>query len=277
MAEQASLRTGLKSVLAAGRSRRAASGLTVLIYHRVGGGTADELDLAPEGLRAQLDVLARHRVVGLDEGLDELEAGNDDPKVALTFDDGFADVFRTAWPLLEERRLPFTVYVATSFVGGLLRWEGSTASAPPAPALTWDQLGELGGSGLCTFGNHTHRHVPASQLSAGEVDACSAALEANLGVVPRHFAYPWGHRVPAAEPWLRERFRSAATGELGRNRPGDDPLRLRRVPVRRTDPLAFFEAKLTGRLLPERVYGAAVAAAKRLPRSRAGGASPHRR
>jgi hypothetical protein len=40
-------------------------------------------------------------------------------------------------------------------------------------------------------------------------------------------------------------------------------MRLRRVPVRRTDPLEFFQAKLTGQLLPERAYGALVTTAKK--------------
>jgi hypothetical protein len=62
---------------------------------------------------------------------------------------------------------------------------------------------------------------------------------------------------------LRARFTSAATGMLGRNLPGADPMRLRRVPVRRTDPIEFFRAKLTGNLWPERTYAAVVSVAKR--------------
>ena len=66
------------------------------------------------------------------------------------------------------------------------------------------------------------------------------------------------------ESALRERFASATTGELGRFAPGDDPIRMRRIPVRRTDPIEFFEAKLTGNLWPERTYAGIVATAKRL-------------
>jgi hypothetical protein len=63
---------------------------------------------------------------------------------------------------------------------------------------------------------------------------------------------------------LAARFRSAATGEVGRNLPGVDPMLLRRVPVRRTDPPAFFAAKLRGSLVPERSYARLVTTAKRL-------------
>jgi hypothetical protein len=61
---------------------------------------------------------------------------------------------------------------------------------------------------------------------------------------------------------VRARFASAATGALGRNHPGDDLHSLRRVPVRSSDPLPFFQAKLTGDLWAERSYGRIVDAAK---------------
>lgn len=240
-----------------------ARGCTVLIYHRVGGGTPDERDLALGDFVAQMRLLADgHEVVSLDEGLDALDAGDDRPTVVLTFDDGFADVLDPALPVLAEHGLPFTVYLATDYLGREMHWDGSTASAP-GPALSWSGVEVLMASGLCTIGNHTHRHVRPEVLTENDVDECSDAIAQRLGVVPRHFAYPWGIPVPVMEPALRTRFRSAVTGDLGRNIPGVDPLRLRRVPVRGSDPIEFFAAKLDGRLGPERTYGALVAAAKK--------------
>ncbi|MCU1356436.1 MAG: polysaccharide deacetylase family protein [Acidimicrobiales bacterium] len=256
-------RTRLKEGLGRLASNKPAAGLTVLVYHRVGGGTPDERDISTDAFTAQLDQLAeRHRVVSLDDALDALAAGDDAPRVAITFDDGFADVADPALPLLVERHLPFTVYVATAYVGGDMHWEGSTAKAS-GRGLDWSALRSLVASGLCTVGNHTHTHARPEVLTEEELDRCTAELQEHLGITPQHFAYTWGIAVPAMEPALRSRFRSAATGEVGRNHPSDDPLRLRRVPVRGTDPLGFFAAKLTGRLLPERTYGALVASAKR--------------
>ncbi len=255
------MRTLTKRLLGAAASRTPAAGTSVLIYHRVGGGTPDERDLALASFSEQLDLLDPARVVSLDDALDELAAGDDSGKVVLTFDDGFADVYTTAFPLLKERGLPFMLYLATAYVGGRMHWDGSTASAP-GPALDWDQISEMVSTGLCQVGNHTHAHVPPALLSFEELDGCSAEIERHLGSAPRHFAYPWGVAVPGMEATLRARFRSAATGELGRNHPATDPLRLRRIPVRQTDPAPFFAAKLTGRLLPERAYARLAAAAK---------------
>jgi peptidoglycan/xylan/chitin deacetylase (PgdA/CDA1 family) len=258
----ASVRTLLKRALARFSSRRRASGVTILTYHRVGGGSPDELDLDAAAFSAQVDVLADADVVSLDEATRRLDVGDRAPCVVLTFDDGFADVYHNAWPLLRQRRLPFTLFLATKYVGGQMQWPGSTAMADGA-ALSWAQVSELVSSGLCTIGNHTHSHVPPQQLTCDELDVCSAGIERHLGVRPQHFAYPWGVPVDHMQTEMRRRFRTAATGVAGRNLPGRDLMRLRRVPVRRTDPLEFFRAKLTGLLVPERTYGVLVASVKR--------------
>lgn len=247
----------------AGLSGGRANGATFLIYHRVGGGSMDELDVSTKQFRAHVDALADHAVVAVDEAADGLEQEITDHRVVLTFDDGFEDVYHNAWPLLRDRRLPFTIYLTTGYVGGAMRWEGSTARDQGAPGLSWDQLREMVDSGLCTIGNHTHTHVRPEELSADELDRCTEMVQKQLGVTPQHFAYTWGVPVPAMEPLLRERFRTAATGHLGRNLPHTDAMRFDRVPVRRTDPVGFFRAKLTGGLLPERVYAGMVATAKR--------------
>ncbi|NYI07470.1 polysaccharide deacetylase family protein [Allostreptomyces psammosilenae] len=263
------LRAGVKRGLARmPRARSGApSGATVLIYHRVGGDSPDELDVTVADFTAQLDVLAAlgtgpGGVVGLDAAVDRLRRGDPTGSTVITFDDGFADLYRHAWPRLRERGLPFTVYLTAGRVGTTMSWPGSTATATAAPALTWEQLAEMVGSGLCEVANHTLSHPRPELLTSTELDACDELIHRHLGVRTRHFAYTWGVPVPRMEAALRARYRTAATGAVGRNRPGGDPMRLHRVPVRRTDPLDFFRAKLAGGLLPERLYAGIVRTAK---------------
>jgi peptidoglycan/xylan/chitin deacetylase (PgdA/CDA1 family) len=238
-----------------------ASGCTVLIYHRIGGGSVDERDVSLSDFEAQVDVLSRYDVLSLDDALDRLERGDDSPSVVLNFDDGFRDLYENAWPLLSKAGLPFTLYLATAYVGGTMHWEGSTAKNP-GPGLTWEQIEEMAASGLMTVGAHTHHHVRPERLTVHELDLCDAAIESRLGHRPRHFTYPWGIPALHMEDELRRRYRSSSMGQLGRNLPGADFTRLRRVPVRRTDPIGFYRAKLRGDLWPERVYATAVGAAK---------------
>ena len=117
--------------------------------------------------------------------------GDETPSVVLTFDDGFRDVFENAWPMLRDRELPFTIYLASAYVGGTMHWDGSTAKAA-GPALTWDQLAEMVGSGLCTIGNHTHSHVRPELLTEAELDRCSTEIEQHLGVTAAALHLPVG-------------------------------------------------------------------------------------
>lgn len=256
------MRTQLKSALAKAPGITQPSGATLLIYHRVGGGSGEELDTTKASFTRQMELLANREVLSLDHALDRLDTGNRQPSYVITFDDGFEDVYHNAWPVLRALDLPFTIYLAAAYVARPMRWEGATAKGAPGVGLSWAHLAEMVGSGLCTVGNHTHHHVPPTELTARELDLCTEAIQENLGVTPDHFTYPWGIPVPAIEPALRSRFRSASTGEIGRNAGLTDRMRLRRVPVRRTDPDSFFAAKLVGNLGPERAYAGIVRMAK---------------
>src|SRR5918998_5572858 len=86
------LRT-IKTVAAVGdRVRPPATGVVVLIYHRVGGGSGTEVDLSPEAFDAQMAWLAAsRRVVSLDAAVDLL----DPPAGRSTGSDSSADPGRS--------------------------------------------------------------------------------------------------------------------------------------------------------------------------------------
>ena len=96
------------------------SGITVLIYHRVGGGSSSDVDLDPAVFETQLKHLAsHHRVISLDTAITELTdlgPGGTEPAVVLTFDDGTADFTDVAVPILVRNQVPATLYAATAFI-----------------------------------------------------------------------------------------------------------------------------------------------------------------
>ncbi len=244
-------------------------GITVLIYHRVGGGSDSLVDLDTDTFEAQLTHLSEHhRVLSIDEAVDELTAV-DDPShtpragVVITFDDGTDDFCEHAAPALERHGLPATLYVATEFV--------DTGSDFPwgAPPTTWAALREATRSGRITVGSHTHSHWLLDRLDPSEVaadlDTSIRLIEDNLGSTPEHFAYPKavGGSVKA-DIEIRRRFRSAALAASRVNRPGPttDVLRLWRTPVQRTDDATVFAAKAAGGLRLEGELRSLVARAR---------------
>jgi peptidoglycan/xylan/chitin deacetylase (PgdA/CDA1 family) len=241
------------------------AGVTVLIYHRVGGGSPSAVDLDADVFAAQLDHLVEHhRVLTLDAALDELTGpatGDRQPAVVVTFDDGTADFTDVAVPLLVERRVPAVLYVATDFVtsGEAFPWG--------APPTSWAALREAASTGLITIGSHTHTHLLLDRVgaaeAAAELDRSIELIGAELGEPPTHFAYPKAlPGTAAAEVEVRRRFRSAALARSRVNRFGDcDRMRLWRTPVQRGDDRARFAAKAAGGL---RLEGELRAAAARL-------------
>jgi peptidoglycan/xylan/chitin deacetylase (PgdA/CDA1 family) len=229
-------------------SRRRPGDVVVLLYHRVGGG-GGEIDLPAALFERQLALLAeRDRVLTLDQAVAGLMPGQAGPGgVVVTVDDGYRDFHGTVLPLLVRYRVPAVLYLATGLVAG----EG--AAPGDRDALTWSQLAEAVSTGLVTVGAHTHGH---SDLSAATEQACHDEMarskdlvEDRLGVACRHFAYPWAVGSPAADRVARRLFDTAALDAWRVNRAGSlDPWRLGRTPVLASDGLAFFRAKVQGRL-----------------------------
>lgn len=107
----------------------------VVAYHRVvqdfersSRTSMPSLLVSTKTLERHLDWIGqRYRFVSLDElarhpaftGRGRRNSGADDdrPMAVVTFDDGYRDVYRNAFPLLKRKGIPFTVYVVTDLVG----------------------------------------------------------------------------------------------------------------------------------------------------------------
>jgi peptidoglycan/xylan/chitin deacetylase (PgdA/CDA1 family) len=71
-------------------------------------------------LERQLDWIGRrYRFVSLDELGSWLQDDREirRPVAAVTFDDGYADIYRHAWPLLKKKGIPAAVFVVTDTIG----------------------------------------------------------------------------------------------------------------------------------------------------------------
>lgn len=138
------MRTWLNSLVWRWRSRqfRLAPRLpAILRYHSVSHRARDPLllGIAPERFAAHLDWLARHtQPLPLAEFVRRHEEGTLPANaVALTFDDGYADNFTIAEPLLRERGIPATVFMATDYLNspGEGWWEELDAILLESPRL----------------------------------------------------------------------------------------------------------------------------------------------
>ena len=102
-------------------------GALILGYHRIDSpmGAFDEVCVSPENFAQHLDELRKHTYpIHLSALVQHLKDGSlPERAIAVTFDDGYADNFYTAKPLLEKYEIPTTVFICTGYMGKEFWWD----------------------------------------------------------------------------------------------------------------------------------------------------------
>ncbi|ACE84781.1 polysaccharide deacetylase, putative, pda4D [Cellvibrio japonicus Ueda107] len=167
----------------------------VVLYHHVSDKTPASTSISPARFEAQMDYLAEagFTVVPLMTLVETLRKGGTlpDKTLAITFDDSYASVYESAYPLLKKRGWPFTFFVNTEAVGSSRLF------------VSWDQLREMATQGV-TIANHTnaHHHLPRKQPGESarefrqrieqEISRAQQKIAQEIGEAPMILAYPFG-------------------------------------------------------------------------------------
>lgn len=121
--------SGLNAALRLRRRRRKDFRVYILEYHDVSGEAEREGTVHTQRFRRHLGFLSsRYRICTVAEAAERLAAATradhplDQDLLALTFDDGYLDNYRSAWPVLREMETPATIYLTTGFLDGRPLW-----------------------------------------------------------------------------------------------------------------------------------------------------------
>ena len=213
--------------------------LPILYYHHVGERREPlghlRLWTSQERFQQQMGYLARkgYRCLSLGDGGSLLEGRERIPRrvAVLTFDDGYANFYKFAYPVLRRHGFGATVFVVTDQVGGLSQWDPGSS----APLMNWDQLRELSRQGI-EIGSHTETHARLTRLPAADakrqLETSRRVLEQSLGVPVHTLAYPFGDWDTGVEELARQTgYRFACSITRGNRHAAAELYRLKRVPV----------------------------------------------
>ena len=225
---------------------RASAELPILMYHHTGPLPANpdtfrrDLTVSPTLFEEQLESLADSGIqtVTLDRLFEHLEGRQPLPTraVALTFDDGYADNYEVAFPLLKKHGMVGTFFVTTGLVG--------------RPGyMTWEQLEELAAAGMAIEA-HSISHADLTKVAptqlASELAVPKQQIEERLSRPARFLAYPGGRFDPTVIRAARAAgYKAAVTTQHGLRHTAAGPYELGRVRVRGTESVEQLVAKLT--------------------------------
>lgn len=243
----------------------------ILMYHRVAdhapGQPAPTWNVTPRRFEEQIGGLLQrgYEAWPLRYALDHHRKGLPIPRKAfvVTFDDGYANVFQQAFPVLSRYKVPATVFLATAYLDSEKPfpcddWSVTGASDVPAEAwrpLTTDECRQMQASNLVELAAHTHTHQDfRNRPEALREDLLRnlAELRDRFGLDDATFAFPYGvKRLGFAGPPLNEVAREVGllcslTTEPELVRPTHDSFDWGRFNAEPYDTAASLAAKLQG-------------------------------
>lgn len=125
--------------------------------------------------------------------------------VVITIDDGYADNYIYALPILQKYNIKANIMLASGLMGN-------------PDMLTWDQVNGLKSSGLVYFTNHTWSHFAVNHGSQEkietEIDTAQAQIQQHTGQTVNVFTYPYGAISNNAIAALQRKGYSGAFSEI---------------------------------------------------------------
>ena len=200
--------------------------ILVLNYHQVQN-SHHSLAMPIADFDAQMEYLSSHGYVTItpDELYSGLNGELELPKkpVLITFDDGYADNYTNAFPILKYYGMRATVFVIPAFVGKYKNY------------LTWEEMREMQDSGI-SIQSHTLNHYKLEELPDDEIRSellnSKQILEENLGQPVEFLAYPTGtYNLHIAGIAKAVGYKGEYTIKYGNVDLGSNLFALERVPI----------------------------------------------
>lgn len=166
----------------------------ILVYHHVSTETPASTSISPEQFRQHMAYLAEHhKVISLAQLVQALRNKSPlpDKAVAITFDDGYMDIYEHGHEVLKEYGFLYTIFINPPVIGSR------------KDQLTWPVIQKMQTEGV-TFANHTSTHDYLLKRLPGETQAqwlqriekdvldAEVLIEKYTGTSIKYLAYPYG-------------------------------------------------------------------------------------
>jgi len=240
---------GVRKNASANLWRQLTTGTPILMYHAIGSShePASPYVLPADRFAAQMTWLKKmgYHPISLKQFLACQHECRPIPvrSVVITFDDGYADNYTHAYPVLQKHNIPATIFLVSGYIGLTNEWDEMKWLAR-RPLMSWAQVISLVQQGI-QFGAHTCTHPLLTAVSPTqaeeEIAVSRRQLEERLGIPIDLFAYPYGEYDPTIQTMVQQAgFAASCTVDVGLNTLITPAFSLRRAEIQGTDSLARF-------------------------------------
>lgn len=236
-------------------------GIPILMYHKIGdppeGSQLKKLWVSNKMFRRQMEYLSKngYKPITFKEVYGHWDKGRALPEkpVIITFDDGYANNYHNAYPILKDFNFPAVLFVVVQTVGWDNHWH-DPKSETRIDMVSWAQLKELKAAGW-ELGSHTMNHHNLEKIdlkdAQQEIEKSRRVMAEFLDETPDTFAYPYGSGADSQA--LRDKvrdagYRLAVSVHAGKWELGEfksNPFLLPRVFVRGDESMFDFHLQMT--------------------------------
>lgn len=170
--------------------------------------------------------------------------------IILTFDDGYEDNYKIAFPLLKKYQFNCIIYLVSHLTYN--KWDVEVPENPEKrfPLMTWDMIKEMQKYGI-EFGGHTMTHQKLAHIpfekAKEEIVKSKEVLEKNLGEKLVCFAYPYGDLNEEVKAFVKEcGYSFAVATDSGDISFSEDLFQIRRIGIFPTINMFGFKRKVKG-------------------------------
>lgn len=202
--------------------------VAVLNYHQINDTDENALTVKTADFEEQMRYLAENNYVTItpEEMLAAFKDNSPLPEkaVVITFDDGYIDNYKNAYPILKKYNLKATIFVITDYVSLYPNY------------ITWDNAKEMQNSGVINLESHTMDHLNLLKVDKNEarlqLSGSKHWLEAHLKKPVKFLAYPEGDYNSEIIAMLKELgYEGAFTVSYKLTSKNENPYELSRVPI----------------------------------------------
>lgn len=171
------------------QSQHDKSAARIMVYFNVGRDNIPTKNVTIEQFKSHLLELTEgdYNVLPLQHVIDTYKEGTTLPlnSVVLTFDGGDKSILHNAVPLLEEYKLPYTLFIAPA-----------RAHEDSPRYINWRELKTLLKTDLITLGihsdNYSHSSTQNTENIRRTINNAASRFRENIGFQPMFFSYPFG-------------------------------------------------------------------------------------